>query len=281
MQAEKVAVIGAGVIGCGVAQCLAEADYEVMLIDVSAERLEWGRKQIRQGLRQRLLSGAKGLDVTACLGRIHTTEDYQVLSDRTYVIENVTEDLPLKLGIYARMDQICPPECIFAANTSTIPVARLAEATVRPAQLVGIHFMNPVPLKPAVEVIHSPETAAATLERTHSLLKTIGKEWISVKDAPGFVSNRVLMLTVNEAVQVVAEGVSSAADVDRVFRSCFGHSMGPLETADLIGLDTIVKSLESLEELLGDRKFRPADLLVATVAQGHLGRKSGQGFYSY
>jgi 3-hydroxybutyryl-CoA dehydrogenase len=193
----------------------------------------------------------------------------------------VTEKWEVKAAVYADLDRVCPPGCVFGVNTSAIPITRVASATARPAEVVGTHFMNPAPMKPTVEVIRGFHTSEETIERTRGLLASIKKDAIVVNDSPGFVTNRVMMLTVNEAVFCVQEGVAAPADVDRLFKECFGHRMGPLETADLIGLDTILYSLEVLYDHHNDPKFRPCPRLRTLVDAGLLGRKSGRGFYEY
>jgi 3-hydroxybutyryl-CoA dehydrogenase len=187
----------------------------------------------------------------------------------------------MKRQVYPRLDRICPPHVVFAANTSAISITRLASLTSRPERIVGMHFMNPVPLKDTVEVIRGHHTSEETLETARRLLATMGKKAVVVNDFPGFVSNRVLMLTVNEAVYLVQDGVAAPQDVDEIFRSCFGHPMGPLQTADLIGLDTILYSIQVLYDSFGDSKYRPCPLLRKMVDAGLHGRKSGEGFYRY
>src|SRR5262249_12525813 len=186
---------------------------------------------------------------------------YDALAEAEFVIENVTEKWEIKEGVYQRLDAICSDDCIFIANTSCIPIARIAAATKRPARVVGVHFMNPVPLKETVELIPGRETSAWTLERVQTLLAQLGKTSITVKDLPGFATNRVLMLMINESVALLQDEVASAEDIDRLFTSCFGHKMGPLATADLIGLDTVLYSLEVLHEAFDSERFRPCRLL--------------------
>jgi 3-hydroxybutyryl-CoA dehydrogenase len=227
----------------------------------------------------RLLGAGAGPAVR--LDLIEATTDYSRLSDVDFVVENITEKWELKKEIYPKLDEICAPDVVFAANTSAISITRLASLTNRPEQVLGMHFMNPVPMKPTVEVIRGWHTTDTTLDTALTLLADMGKEGIVVADAPGFVSNRVLMLTVNEAIHLVAERVATAEEVDRIFKSCFGHKMGPLETADLIGLDTILYSVEVLYESFNDGKYRPCPLLKQMVDAGLHGRKSGQGFYTY
>ncbi len=277
-----VGVVGAGVMGTGVAQSLAEAGHRVVLVDVSAEALESVPSEIRKGLSMSALLGAgTSRPADEVLGLIETTADYERLREVDFVVENTTEKVEVKAEVYPRLDAVCPPHAVFAVNTSAIQIARLAALTKRPEKVVGMHLMNPVPLKPTVEVIRSAQTSDETIETTLDLLRSMGKEGIVVNDSPGFVSNRVLMLTVNEAIAVLADGVAAAEDIDRIFKTCFGHKMGPLETADLIGLDTILNSLVVLRDSFGDAKFEPHPLLSKKVAAGEHGRKSGQGFYGY
>jgi len=217
----------------------------------------------------------------AVLRRINFTADYEQFGQTDFVIENVVEKWEVKAEVYRRLDAICPSHCVFAANTSAISITRIGSATKRPDRVLGMHFMNPVPLKAMVEVIKGYHTSQETLDRAQALLEAMGKECIVVNDMPGFVSNRVLMLTVNEAIFVVQDQVTTAENVDRIFKTCFGHKMGPLETGDLIGLDTILLSLEVLYEAYNDTKYRPCPLLKKMVSAGLLGRKSGRGFYNY
>ncbi|MFJ2189063.1 3-hydroxyacyl-CoA dehydrogenase family protein [Kitasatospora sp. NPDC087861] len=291
-----VGVVGAGVMGTGLAQALAQTGHQVLLVDRTEEILAAAERTIREGLRFARLLGAKGParpandrpkedrpkeDRETVLKRITLTTGYEGFEEADFVIENITEDWGLKQGVYRRLDAVCPPRTVFAANTSVIPITRIGAATSRPAQVLGMHFMNPVPLKPVVEMIRGHHTSAETVATARTLLAQLGKEGILVEDSPGFVTNRVLMLTVNEAVYLVHEGVAGAAEVDRIFKTCFGHTMGPLETADLIGLDTILQSVEGLYAAFSDSKYRPCPLLVRMVDAGLLGRKSGQGFYDY
>lgn len=292
MKIEPIGVLGAGVMGVGVAQALAQRDHRVILVDLSEERLEEARRALRANLRMQALLGKKGgkkggekgdapVRGGAVLERIAFTTDYETLAEAAFVVENVPEKPALKEEVYRRIDRICPEDCVFAANTSAISITRIGGFTGRPDRVLGMHFMNPVPLKPVVEVIRGHHTSEATLDTAHRLLDQMGKEGIVVQDFPGFVSNRVLMLTINEAVWLVQDGVAPAEDVDRIFRTCFGHPMGPLETGDLIGLDTILDSLEVLHDSYNDPKFRPCPLLRKMVAAGLHGRKSGSGFYPY
>ncbi len=276
-------VIGAGVMGAGVAQSLAQAGYAVILVDVTQAALNQAKAEIRRGARfyHMLKPSGQPQDPDEVIGRITFTTDLAALTPAEFVIENVTEDWAVKRPVYLALDRVCPAACIFAANTSAIPITQIASATGRPDRVLGMHFMNPVPQKDTVEVIRGYHTSQATLAAALALLHVMGKEGIVVNDSPGFVSNRILMLTVNEAIWVVQEGVASAEDVDKIFKQCFGHKMGPLETGDLIGLDTILLSLEVLYDQFGDTKFRACPLLRKMVNAGLLGRKSGQGFFQY
>jgi 3-hydroxybutyryl-CoA dehydrogenase len=215
------------------------------------------------------------------LERIRFTTSFDDLDAVDFVIENVVEKWEVKEEVYRRLDAVCPEPCVFGVNTSAISITRVGSVTSRPSQVVGMHFMNPVPLKSMVEVIRGYHTSDDTLEKARTILAEMGKECIVVQDMPGFVSNRVLMLTVNEAIFLVQDGVAPAEDVDRLFKTCFGHKMGPLETGDLIGLDTILYSLEVLYESYNDDKYRPCPLLKKMVHAGLHGRKSGRGFYDY
>lgn len=274
-------VAGAGVMGVGVAQNLAQAGHRVVLVDVGDEILDRARTQIERNCRMSRLLGGPAVDAGAVLDAITFAVGPGSLAEAETVVENIVEDWGAKKALYQAMDEVCKPETIFIANTSAIPITRIASATRRPDRVVGVHFMNPVPHKDVVELIPAVHTSPETLDRTRALLAEMGKRPVEVKDACGFVSNRVLMLTVNEAAYLVYEGVADAATVDEVFRGCFGHPTGPLETADLIGVDTILLSIEVLREHFADGKYRPCPLLKQMVDAGFLGRKSGRGFYEY
>ncbi|MCP4602784.1 MAG: 3-hydroxyacyl-CoA dehydrogenase family protein [Proteobacteria bacterium] len=278
-----VGVVGAGVMGLGVAESLAENDYDIVLMDKSEDVLAEAESVLRQNIRlhRMLRKSAKLPHTSNILERIRFSSDLRALSDVGYVIENISEIWDQKKDIYQALDRVCTDECIFAANTSAILIRKFAEVTNRPSQVVGIHFMNPVPLKDTVEVIRSIHTSDETIEITRSLLSGMKKRHVVVNDVPGFVSNRVMMLMVNEAILLVQDGVATPKDIDTVFVSCMGHAMGPLETSDLIGLDTIFLTLKVLQDGYGGEKFTPAPLLEQMVKEGRLGRKSGQGFFNY
>lgn len=280
---EQVGVIGAGVIGRGVAEDLLRTGHAVVLIDVSTSVLADARHDIQTRLRLHRLWTKAGRTPppSDVMSRLRCSVDYEDVKDVDFVIENVTERWAIKQGVYETLDAVCRADCAFGANTSAIEITRLAALTRRPDRVVGLHFMNPVPFKPTVEMVRGRLTSEATIDCALQLLRQMGKTAIVVADSPGFVSNRVLMLTINEAVRVVDEGVASAAEVDRLFRECFGHKMGPLETADLIGLDTVLLSLETLAEAYRSSAFEPASLLRRLVASRRHGQKTGEGFYSH
>jgi 3-hydroxybutyryl-CoA dehydrogenase len=282
MTIDVVGVVGAGTIGAGVAEALAQTGHRVVLVDATARALDAALERVRASLRlQRLLQRTAVADVATVLGRIDVTVDLHRLRDVSFVIENVTEKWNVKEPLYRTLDDVCEPSCVLAANTSCIPITRLAALTGRAARVLGIHFMNPVPMKPVVEVIRGYHTSDETIAVATGVLERMGKQAVVVNDAPGFVSNRVLMLAINEAVFTLQEQVAAVDDIDRIFKQCFGHKMGPLETADLIGLDTILFSLDVLYESFHDSKYRPCPLLQKMVAAGLHGGKTGRGFYDY
>jgi 3-hydroxybutyryl-CoA dehydrogenase len=280
---KKVSVIGAGVMGSGVAQNLAQSGYEVILVDISQGSLELSKENITNSLRFRSFfnKNKEVEDSQAIIERITFTSDYNLLKDVEFVIENVTEDWEIKKQIYRQIDSICNDKCIFMVNTSCISITQIAAITKRPDRIIGTHFMNPVPLKTTIEAIRGYYTSDECIRDVEKLLKTMGKEMILVNDYPGFVSNRISHLFMNEAAYVVQDQVAQPEQVDEIFKKCYGHTMGPLETADLIGLDTVVNSLKILYESYQDPKFRCCPLLKKMVDAGLYGRKSGQGFYKY
>ena len=284
MNIGQLGVVGAGVMGRGLAQTAAQAGIDVVLVDVDAGALESARSEIFNTIRlasmmQRETSQEE--PVEAVLERIATTTDLAALSEVDFLVENISEKIALKEILYPQLDDICNLDCVFAANTSAISITRIGGWTQRPDRILGMHFMNPVPMKPMVEVIRAFHTTEATIDRAKAFLADIHKEGVVVNDMPGFVSNRVLMLTVNEAIFLLQDQVATAADIDKIFKGCFGHKMGPLETGDLIGLDTILYSLDVLYDAYNDSKFRPAPLLKKMVDAGLHGRKTGEGFFKY
>ncbi len=283
MHFETVGVLGAGVMGTGVAQALAQTNHRVILIDITPEALRRSEQEIAKQTRlAAMFSKDKNTPTPEqVLSRISFTTDYDALDDVRFVIENVTEKWEIKREVYKRIDHICRPECVFAVNTSAISITRVGSVTTRAPQVIGMHFMNPVPIKPLVEVIRGFHTSEATIGAAKALLDDMGKQSIVVNDSPGFVTNRVMMLTVNEAIFMLQDQVATVEEIDRLFKMCFGHKMGPLETADLIGLDTVLLSIDVLYESFNDSKYRPCPLLKKMVDAGLHGRKSGRGFYTY
>ncbi len=276
-----IGVIGAGVMGVGVAQNLAQCGHEVILVDTQESILDEARAAIARNCRLSRLTGGPALDPDEVLARISTAVGVEAVAKAEFVIENVTENWQTKREVHEALDALCDPAAVIIVNTSAIPITKVGSVGRHPERVVGVHFMNPVPAKPVVELIPGFHTTPDVVERTRELLAGIGKRAVDVKDSSGFVSNRVLMLTVNEAAYLVHEGVATAEAVDEVFRGCFGHPMGPLETADLIGVDTILYSVEVLYEHYADSKYRPCPLLKQMTDAGLHGRKAGRGFYNY
>ncbi|AWA98065.1 3-hydroxybutyryl-CoA dehydrogenase [Vibrio harveyi] len=280
----SIAVIGAGVMGTGVAHDLARHGFNTIVVDNDQNQLDTCASLINRNLRLYQVHEVHGKLTNSrqvILERLKFTTDLNQISDVSIVIENVTENWDIKQSLYQQMREICRPDTIFCVNTSAISITRVASLMPRPENVVGVHFMNPVPLKPMVELIRGMLSNEHALECIRELLAQLNKETITVEDSPGFVTNRAMMIFVNEAIFMVQENVASAADVDTLFKTCFGHKMGPLQTADLIGLDTILQSLEVLYEGFNDCKFRPCFLLKKMVSSGKLGMKSGSGFYEY
>lgn len=276
-----IGVAGAGVMGSEVAQVFAMAGHRTVLVDIGKRALDGARETIRTNLRFARLHGGPKADLDEVLANIEFAVGYDGFAEADFVVENVTEDWRTKAAVYREIDVVCPPHTVFAVNTSVIPITQVGGVTERPDRVIGTHFMNPVTRKPVVEVIRGHHTSDETVATTRETLAGIGKDCVVVDDSPGFVTNRVLMLTVNEAAFLVHEGVAPAEDIDRLFKKCFGHPMGPLETADLIGLDTILLSIQGLYEQFSDSKYRPCPLLRRMVDAGLHGRKSGAGFYRY
>lgn len=283
MRFDRVGVVGAGNIGVGVVTDLVLHGVQTVVVDVSENALGAARARVLDTIRfAPLLSKALPRATRDdALRRMTLTTDIGRVADCDFVIENVTEDWRIKRDVYDALDRAAPPHVCFGANTSCISITQIGGATRRPANVVGIHLMNPVHLKSTVEVIRGVHTSAQTVETVLGLCGRLEKDAIVVEDLPGFVSNRISHLFMNEAAFVLQDHVATAEQIDQIFRKCFGHAMGPLETADLIGLDTVVRSLDVLYESYNDPKYRCCPLMRRLVQAGHLGRKTGRGFHVY
>jgi 3-hydroxybutyryl-CoA dehydrogenase len=269
-------------MGSGIAHVFARSSFRVLLCDVEQRFLDRALTQIRINLGREAAKGKLAeADIDPVLARIEPTVDREALSTAEFVVEAASERFELKSEIFRALDRIVPETAILATNTSSISITRLAAQTTRPAQVIGMHFFNPVPVMALVEVVRGLATSDATFGQVHALAIRLGKTPVAVNDAPGFVSNRVLMPLINEAAFAVMEGVATPEAVDQVFKLGMAHPMGPLTLADFIGLDVCVDILRVLQEGYGDPKYHPCPLLVRMVDAGWLGRKSGRGFYTY
>ena len=278
----RIGVVGAGTMGHGIAQVAVQSGYEVILADTVPAALERGVAQVGKGLARLVDKGKLAADARdQALSRLEPAADLAAFARVDLAVEAVVERLEVKQAVLAELDRVCPPHAILATNTSSISITRLAAATRRPPQVIGMHFMNPVPLMQLVEVIRGLATAQATYDAVEEAARRMGKTPVEVHDAPGFVSNRVLMPMINEAVFCLHEGVGKAEAIDQVMKLGMNHPMGPLALADLIGLDVCLDVLRVLQQGFGDPKYRPCPLLVKMVDAGRLGRKSGRGFYDY
>ncbi|OBU86062.1 3-hydroxyacyl-CoA dehydrogenase family protein [Chromobacterium subtsugae] len=279
----KVAVVGGGNIGSSLAFDCALRGQDVVVIEKDLPSCEQSQARVREtaGYAPLFSPLAKGRKPDDILAAITWSTELEALSGCDFVVENIPENIELKQALYQRMADFIAPHAVLAANTSCIPITKLGSFHKTPEQVIGVHFMNPVYMKHTVEVIVGLNTTEQTRDRCLEMLALLGKKSVVVKDGPGFVSNRISHLFMNEAAFSIQDGIARPADVDAIFRECFGHKMGPLETADLIGVDTVVNSLDVLYQVFQDSKYRVCPLMRSMVDAGHLGRKSGKGFYTY
>ncbi|RJR51022.1 MAG: 3-hydroxybutyryl-CoA dehydrogenase [Desulfobacteraceae bacterium] len=282
MEIKTVGVVGAGQMGSGIAQVAAAKDFSVIMSDIKEEFVQRGISTISKSLDRIVKKGTlKESEKTAILGRIRGTTSLNDMAGADFVVEAATENEQLKLQIFRDLDKICKPEAILSSNTSSISITRIAAVTKKPELVIGMHFMNPVPMMQLVEVIRGLATSEETYRVTEELAKKMGKTPVPANDFPGFIANRILMPMINEAIYTLFEGVGTPEDIDQIMKLGMNHPMGPLALADLIGLDTCLSIMQVLHNGMGDTKYRPCPLLVKYVAAGWLGRKTGRGFYKY
>jgi 3-hydroxybutyryl-CoA dehydrogenase len=279
---KQSAVIGAGTMGNGIAHVFAQYGWSVTLIDISAQALEKARQTIQANLDRQAKKGTIPTDAPPqILGRIQTSTSLDAAAAASFVVEAATENPTLKFSIFETLDRVCASDVVLASNTSSISITEIAARTKRPENVIGMHFMNPVPMMQLIEVIRGQATSDATTQSVLEMSRSLGKTPVEVQDYPGFVANRILMPMINEAIYTLMEGVATVESIDTVMKLGMSHPIGPLALADFIGLDVCLAILEVMHKGLGDPKYRACPLLRRMVAAGHLGRKSGRGFYRY
>lgn len=279
---EKIFVLGAGTMGAGIAQAFAQKGYEVIVRDIKDEFVDRGLGNIRKGLEKRVARGKMTEeDKDAILSKISGTTDMNLAADCDLVVEAAVENMKIKQSIFAELDKICKPETVLASNTSSLSITEVAVATSRPDKVIGMHFFNPAPVMKLVEVIRGAATSDETFSAVKALAEAIGKTPVEVKEAPGFVVNRILIPMINEGACILQEGVATAEDIDTAMKLGANHPMGPLELGDLIGLDVCLAIMDVLYNETGDSKYRACTLLRKYVRAGWLGRKTGRGFHNY
>jgi len=279
---KKIGVIGAGTMGTGIAHVSALSGFDVTLVDIEQNLLEHSLTSIKKGLKRQVDKGKISQEeMNTALGRIQTITEMKSLSSEDIVIEAATENKEVKISIFSELDTFCPEKTILASNTSSISISLIASATNRPEKVIGMHFMNPVSIMKLVEIIRGKLTSDETTKKVKNLVEVLNKIPVECNDSSGFVSNRILMPMINEAVFCLADGVATAEAIDKIMTVGMAHPMGPLTLADLIGLDICLAIMKVLHRDMGDNKYRPCPLLEEMVSAGNLGRKTGQGFYSY